>query len=347
MSPEEEQQSSIADDLVRRSALHAFILESPGGTSTETIGIPASCDVSPTQESVLFQGEQPRMHSLEELKEEPRVGTVDQQKENIEDLSSVIITTATSEEPRNIDHDQVHDLDDIHGLLDEINSITLDDPKDDYLLEPGDDLDGHLTDSTWGYVPHVTLWDSADNGAGFVIDFENLTSLLPSCSDGGLTRGSYSKEEQQGSTSHDFNSMEKTESGATGMLAQEELCAPTRAPDDSNIEGYNNYHCSIVPGMNIDANVGEGNVDGDPPKRSEYDQINEGEAITITNVLAGTDVKEKDNTVIVATESDAHIKIIGYNCGYYYDCDYWHEYDLVPQSAFLFLAQPYWWPWEY
>ena len=95
------------------------------------------------------------------------------------------------------------------------------------------------------------------------------------------------------------------------MLAQEELCAPTRAPDDSNIEGYNNYHCSIVPGMNIDADVGEGNVDGDPPKRSEYDQITKGEAITITKVLAGTDVKEKDNTVIVATESDTHIKIIG------------------------------------
>ena len=98
------------------------------------------------------------MHSLEELmeelKEEPRVGSVDQQKENIEDLSSVIITTATSEEPRKIDsgpdldHNQMHDLDDIHGLLDEINSITLDDPKGDYLLEPGGNLDGYLTDST-------------------------------------------------------------------------------------------------------------------------------------------------------------------------------------------------------
>ena len=112
------------------------------------------------------------------------------------------LNDATSEEPRKIDsgpdldHDQMHDFDDIHGLLDEINSITLDNPKGDYLLEPGDDLDGHLTDSTWGYVPHVTLWDSADKGAGFVIHFENLTSLLPSYSDGGLTRGSYSKEEQ-------------------------------------------------------------------------------------------------------------------------------------------------------
>ena len=97
MSPEEEQQCSIVDDLVRRSALHALIPEPPGGTSTEAIGIPASCDASPAQGSVLSQGEKPRMHSLEELMEklleEPRVGSVDQQKENIEDLSSVIITT--------------------------------------------------------------------------------------------------------------------------------------------------------------------------------------------------------------------------------------------------------------
>ena len=35
--------------------------------------------------------------------EEPRVGSVDQQKENIEDLSSVIITSNTSEELREID----------------------------------------------------------------------------------------------------------------------------------------------------------------------------------------------------------------------------------------------------
>ena len=201
MSPEEEQQSSIADDLVRRSALHAFIPESPGGTSTETIGIPASCDVSPAQESVLFQGEQPRMHSLEELmeelKEEPRVGSVDQQKENIEDLSSVIITTATSEEPRKIDHDQMHDLDDIHGLLDEINSITLDDPKDDYLLESGGDQGGYPTGSSWGHTPHTTLWNSSDMDAitGFVIDSEDLASLLSSRSDGWLGRDSYNKEE--------------------------------------------------------------------------------------------------------------------------------------------------------
>lgn len=101
------------------------------------------------------------------------------------------------------------------------------------------------------------------------------------------------------------------------MPAQEEPWAPTRAPNDnSNIENYN-YHCSIVPGMNNDTDVGEGNVDKDPPKGSEYDQINKGEATTITEVIDGTDVEEKDNTVIVATESDTHVKIAGYNCGYY------------------------------
>ena len=63
-----------------------------------------------------------------------------------------------------------------------------------------------------------------------------------------------SKEEQPGITSHDFKSMERTENGATGVLAQEEPWAPTRAPNDIvNIENYNNYHCSIVPDMTIDA----------------------------------------------------------------------------------------------
>ena len=45
-------------------------------------------------------------------------------------------------------------------------------------------------------------------------------------------------------------------------------------------------------------------------------------------VLAGMDVKEKDNTVIVATESDTRVKIISYNCGYYCDCNYWYGYDI-------------------
>ena len=141
-----------------------------------------------------------------------------------------------------------------------------------------------------------------------------------------------SQEEQPGITSHDFKSMEKTESGATGTLAQEELCAPTRTPDDSNIENYNNYHCSIVSDMTIDADVDEGEVDEDPPTRSEYDQTNKGESITIMEVIAGTDVKKKDDIVIVATEGNTHGKIIGYNCGYYYDRDYWDEYDIRDEN---------------
>ena len=118
--------------------------------------------------------------------------------------------------------------------------------------------------------------------------------------------------------------------GATGVLAQEEPWAPTRAPNDIiNIENYNNnYHCSIVTSVTIDADVDEGEVDEDPPTRSKYDQTNKGESITIMEVIAGTDVKKKDDIVIVATEGDTHGRIIGYNCGYYYDCDYWDEYDI-------------------
>ena len=141
-----------------------------------------------------------------------------------------------------------------------------------------------------------------------------------------------SQEEQPGITSHDFKSMEKTESGATGTLAQEELCAPTRTPDDSNIEYYNNYHFSIVPSGTIDADVDEGEVDEDPPTRSKYDQTNKGESITIMEVIAGTDVKKKDDTVIVATEGGTHGKIIGYNSGYCYDCDYWDAYDIRDEN---------------
>ena len=84
--------------------------------------------------------------------------------------------------------------------------------------------------------------------------------------------------------------------------------------------------------MTIDADVDEGEVDEDPPTRSKYDQINKGESITIMEVIAGTDVKKKDDTVIVATEGDTHGKIIGYNCGYYYDCDYWDAYDIRDEN---------------
>ena len=179
------------------------------------------------------------MHSLEELMEklleEPRVGSVDQQKENIEDLSSVIITTTTSEEPREInsgpdfDHDQMRDFDDIHALLDEINSITLNgaNRNGNCPHDPGGDLDSDLAESSWGHDPHINPWGSLDKSAisGFVIDPENL-----------------------------------------------------------------------------DTDVGEGEVDEDPPTRSEYDQTNKGESITIMEVIAGTDVKKKDDTVVVATE---------------------------------------------
>ena len=128
--------------------------------------------------------------------------------------------------------------------------------------------------------------------------------------------------------------MEEAVIGATGVLAQEEPWAPTRAPNDIiNIENYNNnYHCSVVPSVNIDADVDEGEVDEDPPTRSKYDQTNKGESITIMEVIAGTDVKKKDDTVIVATEGGTHGKIIGYNSGYYYDCDYWDAYDIRDEN---------------
>ena len=84
--------------------------------------------------------------------------------------------------------------------------------------------------------------------------------------------------------------------------------------------------------MTIDADVDEGEVDEDPPTRSKYDQTNKGESITIMEVIAGTDVKKKDDTVIVATEGDTHGKIIGYNCGYYSDCDYWDAYDIRDEN---------------
>ena len=89
--------------------------------------------------------------------------------------------------------------------------------------------------------------------------------------------------------------------------------------------------------MIIDADIDEGEVDEDPPTRSEYDQTNKGESITIMEVIAGTDVKKKDDTVVVATEGDTHGKIIGYNCGYYDDCDYWDEYGAQFAYSFLYL----------
>ena len=161
---------------------------------------------------------------MEELMEEPRVGSVDQQKENIEDLSSDFITSGPD-----LGHDQMHDFDDIHALLDEINSITLNgaNRNGNCPHDPGGDLASDLAESSWGHDPHINPWGSLDKSAisGFVIDPENL-----------------------------------------------------------------------------DTDVGEGEVDEDPPTRSEYDQTNKGESITIMEVIAGTDVKKKDDTVVVATE---------------------------------------------
>ena len=45
----------------------------------------------------------------------------------------------------------------------------------------------------------------------------------------------------------------------------------------------------------LSGDVYEGEVDEDPPTRSKYDQTNKGESITIMEVIAGTDVKKKDD----------------------------------------------------
>ena len=372
---------SQLNDAGRRAITISTIL---AGSGVKMKAVVPSSDVPFAQEQLCTSGLEELM---EELTEEPRVGSVGQQKENIVDLSSVIITATTSE-LREIDTgpdldlgalDQMHDLDDFNGIMDEINLTTIDDAEGINSPEPGRDQSSYLPDSSWGPI-FGTMWNNIAMGTitDFVVGHENLAGLLPTRSGRGLGRGSdtvdiqgkfkeeeqsflststesfdfeelppslqeeqllladsippASQEEQPGITSHDFKSMEKTESGATGTLAQEELCAPTRTPDDSNIEYYNNYHCSIVSDMTIDADVDEGEVDEDPPTRSKYDQTNKGESITIMEVIAGTDVKKKDDTVIVATEGDTHGKIIGYNCGDYSDCDYWDEYDIRDEN---------------
>ena len=211
---------------------------------------------------MLFQEEQPRASSQgelkEELKEEPRADSVDQLKEHIT-LSSDFIT-ATASELREIDsgpdlgHDQMHDFDDIHALLDEINSITLSgaNRNGNCPHDPGGDLDSDLAESSWGHDPHINPWDSLDKsgglGCGSVTvwmldkfkeeeqtflstspdssDFEELPPdvphlvefLPPSPQEEQLLIADSvlpaSKEEQPGITSHDFKSMERTENGA-------------------------------------------------------------------------------------------------------------------------------------
>ena len=301
----------------------------------------------------------------EELKgelttEELMTGSTIQLKEHIPLTSDI----ATDSEEELCAGDSGSDYDDVQDLLREINSTTLDHAKGNYFPETVGDQGSYRTDSSWGPTPDTTMWGSfgKDTVTSFVIDSGDLAGLLPTRPGGGPGCGSITvgmlgkfKEETQffpfTSTEPSdieeeppdvqlladsvlLSPMEEAVIGATGVLAQEEPWAPTRAPNDIiNIENYNNnYHCSVVPSVNIDADVDEGEVDEDPPTRSKYDQTNKGESITIMEVLAGTDVKKKDNTVIVATESDTHIKIIGYNCDYYYDCDYWPEYDIQDEN---------------
>ena len=132
----------------------------------------------------------------------------------------------------------------------------------------------------------------------FVVGHENLAGLLP-------TRSGEKPPDVQHLVGSLPPSLQEERPLLVDPLSpshQEEPCAPTRALDASNIENYNNnYHFSIVPSVTIDA-------------------------------IAGTDVKKKDDIVIVATEGDTHGKIVGYNCGYYYDCDYWDEYDIRDEN---------------
>ena len=300
-------------------------------------------------------------HTMEELTaEELMTGSTIQLKEHIPLTSG--IATDSEEELRA--GDSGSDYDDMQDLLGEIDSITRDDAKGTYFPEPGGDEGSYLTDSSWGFTSNTTIWDGLHKNVvtSVVTDSGDLAGLLPTRPGGGLGCGSITvgmlgkfKEETQffpfTSTEPSdieeeppdvqlladsvlLSPMEEAVIGATGVLAQEEPWAPTRAPNDIiNIENYNNnYHCSVVPSVNIDADVDEGEVDEDPPTRSKYDQTNKGESITIMEVIAGTDVKKKDDIVIVATEGDTHGKIIGYNCGYYYDCDYWDEYDIRDEN---------------
>ena len=312
----------------------AITIKSALKTEGLTTRAPLAAELTVDDYNALDNNDYSLEELMEELTEEPRVGSVGQQKENIVDLSSVIITATTSE-LREIDTgpdldlgalDQMHDLDDFNGIMDEINLTTIDDAEGINFPESGRDQSSYLPDSSWGPIFGTTMWNNIAMGTitDFVVGHENLAGLLP-------TRSGEKPPDVQ----HLVGSLPPSLQEERPLLAdplspshQEEPCAPTRALDASNIENYNNnYHFSIVPSVTIDADVDEGEVDEDPPT-SKYDQTNKGESITIMEVIAGTDVKKKDDIVIVATEGDTHGRIIGYNCGYYYDCDYWDEYDI-------------------
>ena len=196
---------SQLNDAGRRAITISTILAGSGVKMKVT---DASSDaLTFAQEPVLFQKEQPRASSQgelkEELKEKPRADSVDQLKKHIT-LSSDFIT-ATASELREIDsgpnlgHDQIHDFDDIHALLNAISLTTIDDAKGVNSSEPGRDQSSYLPGSSWGHAPNITnitMWTSFDKKAttGLVIGYEDVANLLSSCSDGGLTCGNYDKE---------------------------------------------------------------------------------------------------------------------------------------------------------
>ena len=194
----------------------------------------------------------------------------------------------------------MHDLDDFNGIMDDINLTTIDDAEGINSPEPGRDQSSYLPDSSWGPIFGTTMWNNIAMGTitDFVVGHENLAGLLP-------TRSGEKPPDVQHLVGSLPPSLQEERPLLVDPLSpshQEEPCAPTRALDASNIENYNNnYHFSIVPSVTIDA-------------------------------IAGTDVKKKDDIVIVATEGDTHGKIVGYNCGYYYDCDYWDEYDIRDEN---------------
>ena len=293
---------SQLNDAGRRAITISTIL---AGSGVKMKAGTASSDVPFAQEQLCTSGLEELM---EEFTEELRVGSVGQQKENIVDLSPVIITATTSE-LREIDTgpdldlgalDQMHDLDDFNGIMDEINLTTIDDAEGINSPEPGRDQSSYLPDSSWGPIFGTTMWNNIAMGTitDFVVGHENLAGLLP-------TRSGEKPPDVQHLVGSLPPSLQEERPLLVDPLSpshQEEPCAPTRALDASNIENYNNnYHFSIVPSVTIDA-------------------------------IAGTDVKKKDDIVIVATEGDTHGKIVGYNCGYYYDCDYWDEYDIRDEN---------------
>ena len=227
----------------------AITIKSALKTEGLTTRAPLAAELTVDDYNALDDNDYSQEELMEELMEEPRVGSVDRQKENVEDLSSDFITSGPD-----LGHGQMHDFDDIHALPDEINSITLNgaNRNGNCPHDPGGDLDSDLAESSWGHDPHINPWDSLDKsgglGCGSVTvwmldkfkeeeqtflstspdssDFEELPPdvphlvefLPPSPQEEQLLIADSvlpaSKEEQPGITSHDFKSMERTENGA-------------------------------------------------------------------------------------------------------------------------------------